>query len=123
MSTHATKVPFLSCYETTVFLPVPSTIPKIIIPGVSERCLEGVWVTLGTIWKVPMTNQLIKIPMRVVSISWFLFSQWPKIGKKMLEFGVSVGCLDGVEKVSWGVWVTLDTVWEVLMPNQLIKFQ
>ena len=64
-----------------------------------------------------------KIPMRIVSICWFLFSQWPKIGNKVLDFGVSVGCLDGVEKGSWGVWVTLDTVWEVLMPNQLIKFQ
>ena len=37
-----------------------------------------------------------KIPMRIVSISWFLFSQWPKIGKKVLEFGASVRCLDGI---------------------------
>ena len=58
-----------------------------------------------------------KIPMSIVSISWFLFSQWPPIGKKVLDFGVSVGYLDSVKKVSWGVWVTLDTVWEVLMPN------
>ena len=45
------------------------------------------------------------------------------IGKKVLDFGVSVGCLDGVWKVSWGVWVTLDTVWRMIVPNQLIKFQ
>ena len=64
-----------------------------------------------------------KIPMSFVAISWFLFSQWPKIGKKVLDFGVSVGCLDGVWKVSWGVWETLDTVWGMIVPNQLIKFQ
>ena len=45
------------------------------------------------------------------------------IGKQVLDFGVSVGCLDGVWKVSWGVWVTLDTVWRMIVPNQLIKFQ
>ena len=45
------------------------------------------------------------------------------IGKQVLDFGVSVGCLDGVWKVSWGVWVTLDIVLWVLMPNQLIKLQ
>ena len=61
MSTHATKVLFLSCYETTVFLPEPSIMPKIFNSGVSERCLEGVWVTLGTVWKVLMPNQLIKV--------------------------------------------------------------
>ena len=60
MSTHDTKVPFLSCYETTVFLPVASIVPKIINPGVSGRCLEGVWVTLGTVWEVLVPNQLIK---------------------------------------------------------------
>ena len=64
-----------------------------------------------------------KIPMSFVAISWFLFSQWPKIGKKVLDFGVSVECLDGVWKVSWGVWVTLDTDWRMIVPNQLIKFQ
>ena len=64
-----------------------------------------------------------KIPMSFVAISWFLFPQWPTIGKKVRDFGVSVGCLDGVWKVSWGVWVTLDTVWRMIVPNQLIKFQ
>ena len=156
---------------------------KIFNPRVSGRCLEGVCVTLGTVWEVLMPNQLMNsnehcfnqlvpflpvasdrqksarfwgvcgvsgrclegflgclsdsgyclgssnaksidwIPMGIVSISWFLFSRWPKIGKKVLDFGVSVGCLDGVWKVSWGVWVTLGTVWEFLMPNQLIEFQ
>ena len=64
-----------------------------------------------------------KIRMGIVSISWFLFSQWPPIGKKVLDFWVSVGCLDGVWKVSWGVCVTLDTVWRMIVPNQLIRFQ
>ena len=60
MSTHVTKVQFLSCYKTTVFLLVPSTLPKIFNSGVSGRCLEGVWVTLDTVWEVLMPNQLIK---------------------------------------------------------------
>ena len=44
-------------------------------------------------------------------------------GQKVLNFGVSVGCLEGVWKVSVGCWVTLDTVWRVIMPNQLTKVQ
>ena len=42
-------------------------------------------------------------------------------GQKVLNFGVSVGCLEGVWKVSGRFRVTLDTVWGVIMPNQLIK--
>ena len=60
MSTDVTQVQFLSCYETTVFFPVPSTLPKIFNSGVSGRCLEGVWVTLDTVWEVLMPNQLIR---------------------------------------------------------------
>ena len=45
--------------------------------------------------------------------------------QKVLYFGVSVGSLWGVWRVSVrcleGVWVTLNTVWGVIMPNQLIK--
>ena len=44
-------------------------------------------------------------------------------GQKVLNFGVSVGCLEGVWKVSGGFRVTLDTVWGVIMPNQLTKVQ
>ena len=44
-------------------------------------------------------------------------------GQKVLNFGVSVGCLEGVWNVSGGCWVTLDTVWRVIMPNQLTKVQ
>ena len=28
---------------------------------VSGRCLEGLWVTLASVWEVIMTNQLIKV--------------------------------------------------------------
>ena len=59
MSKHVTKVQFLSFYATTVFSPVPSTMPKIFNPRVSGRCLEGVCVTLGTVWEVLMPNQLM----------------------------------------------------------------
>ena len=54
------KVPFLSCYKTIVFFPVPSTLPKVFNSRVSARCLEGVWVTLDNVWEVLMPNQLIK---------------------------------------------------------------
>ena len=52
------------------------------------------------------------------------FSQLPQI---IQNAGVSVGYLEGVSKVSGrclkGVWGTLDTVWGVIMSNQLMENQ
>ena len=63
-------------------------------------------------------------PIRLILISLFLFSQLPRIDQNE---GVSVGCLEGVCEVSGrclkGVWGTLDTVWGVIMSNQLIENQ
>ena len=44
-------------------------------------------------------------------------------GQKVLNFGVSVGCLEGVWKVSGVCWVILYTVWGVIVPNKLTKVQ
>ena len=38
-------------------------------------------------------------PIRLILISFFLFSQLPRIGQNMPYFGVSVGCLEGVWEV------------------------
>ena len=58
--------------------------------GVSGRCLVEYNVTKINSW------------IEVVISSYCLFSQWPPINQKVLYFRVSVGCLDGVWKVSWG---------------------
>ena len=65
-----------------------------------------------------------KHPFKLIYIGSFPFSQLPQI---IQNAGVSVGCLEGVCKVSGrclkGVWGTLDTVWGVIMSNQLKKIQ
>ena len=63
---------------------------------------------------------LFKHPIRLILNSCFLFSQWPWDGQNLPKLGVSVGCLEGVWKVSGRclgvVWMPLDTVWGVIMP-------
>ena len=44
-------------------------------------------------------------------------------GQKVLNFGVSMGVWRVSGRCLEGVWVTLDTVWRVIMPNQLTKVQ
>ena len=41
-------------------------------------------------------------PIRLIYITFFLFSQLPGIGQNVPYFGVSVGCLEGVWEVSGG---------------------
>ena len=42
-----------------------------------------------------------KHTVRFIFDSLFLFSQLPWIGQSVPYFGVSVGCLEGVWRVSW----------------------
>ena len=57
--------------------------------GVSGRCLVEYNVTKINSW------------IEVVISSYCLFSQWPPMNQKVLYFRGSVGCLNGVWKVSW----------------------
>ena len=59
-------------------------------------------------------QEINKHPIRLIFLTYSFFSQLPRIGHYVPYFGVSVGCLGGVWKVSrrclWVVRVTLDTV-------------
>ena len=72
-----------------------------------ERCLGVVWVTVDTVGRgggwtghgsggVQVIN---KNPIGLIFISWFLFSQLPRISSNVPYFGVSGKCLGGV----WGL--------------------
>ena len=56
--------------------------------------------------------------IEVVISSYCLFSQWPPINQKVHYFGVSVGCLEDVWKMSWGCLG--DSGWFYNWPEQKI---
>ena len=80
--------------------------------GVSDRCLGE--------YRCHINHKQLNRSCHIKLLP-FLHSQ------KVLNFGVSVGCLEGVWRVSGmcleGVWVTMGTFWGVIMPKQLINFQ
>ena len=61
-------------------------------------CLSDYGYCLGGCDMQAIDNQ----PIRLIQISFFLFSQLPRIGQNLPYFGVSVGCLEGVWEVSGG---------------------
>ena len=64
------------------------------------ECVLGCLGDSGYCLRSSNAKSIDKIPMSIVLISWFLFSQWPTIGKKRAWFwgvcGVSGRCLEGV---------------------------
>ena len=78
MSTDVTQVQFLSCYETVVFFPVPSTFPKIFNFGVSGRCLEGVWKVCGRSFGIRKKVRAEKSLNRQKNRNFILSNFFPK---------------------------------------------
>ena len=98
--------------------------------GVSGWCLwvsDGVWIISWGCLADVRCHINHKQLNRSRHINLVSFLPETSHSQKIVNFWVSVGCLEGVWKVSGrcleGVWVTLDTVWGVIMPNQLINFQ
>ena len=71
----------------------------------SGRCLIGVWgnVTLesGYCLEGYDVKAIDKGPIKLIFISWFLFSHLPGIGQNMPYFGVSLGCLEDIRRRVW----------------------
>ena len=72
----------------------------------SGGCLSDSGYCLGGYDMQAIDKHLI----RLIFISFFLFSLLPRIGQNVAYIGVSVGCLEGVWKVSGRC---LEAVWKV----------
>ena len=105
-----------------MFFEVPSLCPRLwgdwIEPG---GCLEGVWMVSDWSWILPRLywwNNNRQKTFCIIKINYCLsyFLQNANITR-----------FDGVWKVSGryqeGVWVTLNTAWRIIMPDQLMKLQ
>ena len=97
--------------QTLPFIPVPANRKNVYAGGcpdgvyvclmVSGWCLcvsDGVWIISGGVWGSISHKQL----KRSRHIKPLPFLQVTCHGHKVLNFGVSVGCLEGVWKVSGG---------------------
>ena len=85
-----------------------------IVKGV-KMCLGGVWGNLDINKEGKSVNTCNKSSNFVMLWNYCLSPSAINYAKN-INHGVSGRCLEGV-------WVTLGTVWIVLMPNQFIKFQ